>query len=63
MFYVYQYDLKTARGKLLSGVFDTAEDAISHIRLCYNADNDQEVVGRYYYSILIRVACYNKAEP
>ena len=49
MFYVYSYSIKTGRTDAVNRTYETAKEAIEHIRLCYNIDKDLHQLGEYYY--------------
>lgn len=49
MWYVYSRHLKSGREECVNRVFDTAEEAVKHIALCYNIDKDLHQIGEYYY--------------
>lgn len=48
MVYVYSRYIKSGREDCC-GIYDTWEQAIAHIRLCYNTDKDLHQGGEYYY--------------
>ena len=48
-FYVYSLHLSTGKQECVNRVYDTAKEAIEHIRLCYNTDKDLRCLGEYYY--------------
>jgi len=49
MWYVYSLHIKSGKQECVNRVYDTAEEAIQHIRLCYNTDKDLRQLGEYYY--------------
>ena len=48
MVYVYQRYIKTGQDSFIN-VYDSWEDALKHIRKCYNIDKDLNQLGMYYY--------------
>lgn len=48
MFYVYSEYIKTGKQNFCK-MFDTVQDAIEHIRRCYNIDKELMQLGEYYY--------------
>jgi hypothetical protein len=49
MWYVYCRHIKSGREDCVNRIFDTAEEAIKHIALCYRTDKDLHQLGEYYY--------------
>lgn len=49
MWYVYCRHIKSGREECVNRIYDTAEDAIRHIALCYRTDKDLNQLGEYYY--------------
>lgn len=49
MWYVYCRYVKSGREDCVNRTFDTVEDAIKHIALCYATDKDLHQLGEYYY--------------
>jgi hypothetical protein len=49
MWYVYCRHIKSGREDCVNRIYDTAEEAIKHIALCYRTDKDLHQLGEYYY--------------
>lgn len=49
MWYVYCKYIKSGKEGCVNRTFDTPEEAIKHIALCYATDKDLHQLGEYYY--------------
>ena len=49
MWYVYCRYVKSGREDCVNRTFETAEEAIKHIALCYATDKNLHQLGEYYY--------------
>lgn len=49
MWYVYCKYIKSGKEDCVNRTFDTPEEAIKHIALCYATDKDLHQLGEYYY--------------
>ena len=49
MWYVYCRHIKSGREECVNQIFDTAEEAIEHIALCYSRDKEVHQLGEYYH--------------
>lgn len=49
MWYVYCRWVKSGREDCVNRTFDTPEEAIRHIAMCYQTDKELRQLGEYYY--------------
>ena len=49
MYYVYCLHIASGRVDCVNRIYDTYQDAVKHIALCYSTDKDLHQLGEYYY--------------